>query len=51
MNSDELLRVEDLVVEYSSGKSVIHAVNGVSFVLKKARRGGWWEKPVQERQR
>ena len=35
MNSDELLRVEDLVVEYSSGKSVIHAVNGITFQLKK----------------
>lgn len=40
MNSDELLRVEDLVVEYSSGKSVIHAVNGVSFVLKKGKTLG-----------
>ncbi len=30
-----LLSVEDLVVEYTSGKEIVHAVNGVSFQLKK----------------
>ncbi|MGL5436767.1 MAG: ABC transporter ATP-binding protein [Lachnospiraceae bacterium] len=31
------LKVQDLVVEYSSEGQVIHAVNGVSFTLKKGR--------------
>ena len=29
----EMLKVTDLVVEYTSGKEVVHAVNGVSFSL------------------
>ncbi len=31
---EELLRVEDLVVEYTAGKKVVHAVNHVSFTIK-----------------
>ena len=31
---EELLRVENLVVEYTAGKKVVHAVNNVSFVIK-----------------
>ena len=31
---EPLLRVEDLVVEYTSGGKIIHAVNGVSFDLE-----------------
>lgn len=31
---DELLKIEDLSVEYTSGKKVVHAVNGVSFELR-----------------
>jgi len=34
------LRVEDLVVEYTSGKDIIHAVNGVSFELNKGETLG-----------
>ncbi len=34
--NDEFLEVKDLVVEFTSGKEVVHAVNGVSF---KVRRG------------
>ena len=32
-NAEKLFSVRDLVVEYHSGSSVIHAVNGVSFEL------------------
>jgi len=31
---EPLLRVEDLIVEYTSGGKIIHAVNGVSFDLE-----------------
>ena len=34
------LSVKDLVVEYTSGKSVVHAVNGVSFELEKGKTLG-----------
>ena len=37
---DDFLKVEDLVVEYTSGGQVIHAVNGVSFELKKGETLG-----------
>jgi oligopeptide/dipeptide ABC transporter ATP-binding protein len=42
MNShnDEFLTVKDLVVEYSAEGQVIHAVNGVSFSLKRGRTFG-----------
>lgn len=39
-NSNELLRIEDLVVEYTSGHDTIHAVNGVSFSLYKGKTLG-----------
>lgn len=32
---DDLLKVEDLYVEYSAGKKIVHAVNGVSFEIKR----------------
>ena len=32
-NTEKLFSVHDLVVEYHSGQSIIHAVNGVSFSL------------------
>lgn len=35
-----LLSVKDLVVEYSSGGDIIHAVNGVSFDLEKGKTLG-----------
>ena len=31
---EELLKVENLVVEYTAGKKVVHAVNNVSFTIK-----------------
>ncbi|MCQ4727772.1 ATP-binding cassette domain-containing protein, partial [Anaerotignum faecicola] len=31
------LEVKDLVVEYSSGDDVVHAVNGVSFSLERGK--------------
>lgn len=34
-NSQELLSVRDLRVEYTSGGEAIHAVNGVSFTVDK----------------
>ena len=39
-NTDAFLSVKDLVVEYTSGKSVIQAVNGVSFDLKRGETLG-----------
>lgn len=37
---EEFLSVRDIVVEYTSGKSIIHAVNGVSFDLKRGKTLG-----------
>lgn len=37
---DILLSVKNLVVEYTSGKDVIHAVNGVSFDLERGKTLG-----------
>ena len=34
-NSNKLLEVKDLRVVYTSGDEIIHAVNGVSFSLRK----------------
>ena len=39
-NNDVILSVEDLVVEYTAAGEVIHAVNGVSFQLKKGESLG-----------
>ncbi len=39
-NKDVLLSVEDLVVEYTAAGEVIHAVNGISFQLKKGESLG-----------
>ncbi|MDR1801250.1 MAG: ABC transporter ATP-binding protein [Lachnospiraceae bacterium] len=38
--NDNLLSVRDLVVEYTSGGEIIHAVNGVSFELEKGKTLG-----------
>lgn len=38
--SEKFLQVKDLVVEYTSGGQVIHAVNGVSFELEKGKTLG-----------
>lgn len=38
--NDAFLSVEDLRVEYTSGRSVVHAVNGVSFCLEKGKTLG-----------
>ena len=35
MNEEKILSVRDLVVEYTAGGSVVHAVNGVSFDMRK----------------
>ena len=35
MNEEKFLSVRDLVVEYTAGGSVVHAVNGVSFDMRK----------------
>ena len=40
MEKNNFLTVEDLVVEYTQGKNVIHAVNGVSFELQKGETLG-----------
>lgn len=40
INQEEFLEVKDLVVEYTSGKEIIHAVNGVSFQLHRGRTLG-----------
>ena len=37
---ENFLSVKDLVVEYTSGKSVVHAVNGVSLELQKGKTLG-----------
>ena len=39
-NEDLLLSVKDLVVEYTAGGEVVHAVNGVSFEIKKGETLG-----------
>ncbi len=39
-NTNAFLSVKDLVVEYTSGKDVIHAVNGVSFDLARGETLG-----------
>ncbi|MHB8127795.1 MAG: ABC transporter ATP-binding protein [Mobilitalea sp.] len=36
-NSDCFLKVQDLVVEYTSDNKIIHAVNGVSFNLERGK--------------
>lgn len=36
-NKNVFLEVRDLVVEYTSGDDIVHAVNGVSFVLEKGK--------------
>ena len=36
-NADVVLEVEDLVVQYVLKKSVVEAVNGLSFKLKKRK--------------
>ncbi len=36
----DLLQVKDLVVEYQSGGETVHAVNGVSFSLKRGETLG-----------
>lgn len=38
--SEKFLQVKDLVIEYTSGGQVIHAVNGVSFELEKGKTLG-----------
>ena len=40
INENELLRINDLWVEYSSNKKPVHAVNGISFVLNKGESLG-----------
>ncbi len=37
---EELLKVQDLRVEYTAGKKVVHAVNGVSFEIKRGESLG-----------
>lgn len=37
MNDKECIRVDNLIVEYTSGGKIIHAVNGVSFSLEKGK--------------
>jgi peptide/nickel transport system ATP-binding protein len=39
-DKDVFLSVSDLVVEYRSGKSIVHAVNGVSFDLARGKTLG-----------
>jgi len=39
-NKDTLLSIENLVVEYTAGDQVIHAVNGVSFELERGKTLG-----------
>ena len=39
-NNQHFLEVKDLVVEYTQGKDVVHAVNGVSFTLEKGKTLG-----------
>ena len=39
-NADTFLKVKDLVVEYTADEQVIHAVNQISFDLKKGRTLG-----------
>ncbi|MCD7957147.1 MAG: ABC transporter ATP-binding protein [Lachnospiraceae bacterium] len=38
--SEKFLEVKDLVVEYTSGKKIIHAVNGVSFTIERGQTLG-----------
>lgn len=38
--NEAFLSVKDLVVEYTSGKDVVHAVNGISFELRKGKTLG-----------
>ena len=39
-NEELLLSVKDLVVEYTAGGEVVHAVNGVSFDIKRGETLG-----------
>lgn len=39
-SNEKLLSIRDLIVEYSSGGSVIHAINGVSFDLERGKTLG-----------
>ena len=38
--SEKFLEIKDLVVQYSSAKKIVHAVNGVSFTLNKGETLG-----------
>lgn len=40
MSEKKFLSIKDLVVEYTQGKDIIHAVNGVSLELKKGKTLG-----------
>jgi peptide/nickel transport system ATP-binding protein len=40
MSEEKFLSVKDLVVEYTQGKNIIHAVNGVSFDLERGKSLG-----------
>lgn len=40
INNDEFLQVKDLVVEYTSEGDLVHAVNGVSFSVRRGRSLG-----------
>lgn len=38
--NENILEVKNLIIEYTSGKTVIHAVNGVTFSLKRGKSLG-----------
>ena len=40
MSETKFLSIKDLVVEYTQGKDVIHAVNGIDLDLEKGRTLG-----------
>jgi len=41
-----VLTVDNLVVEFKSGRQTVHAVSGVSFAVRTARRSGWSANPA-----
>ncbi len=47
MNEQNMLEVRNLTKHFKVGsKQIVHAVDGVSFTLKKGKTLAWWENPA-----
>ena len=49
--SDNLLEISDLHVQYNTDDAVVHALNGLSLKVKKAPSWGWSERLAPEKPR